>query len=201
MDSRVRVVARVAIFPPIILFSLMACENTLFYGDRTGFNLSIHVNDDPTTPLRVNAGLERSAVAFVPPTHSSDEADGEAVNLYSGFKLLYTEEPTAFSDTLTIRTQFASGAAALKIAEGDKTALAVSQIVQSGTFGRDDASKTIMCWVDADSTLTEDRVREITTWIEGQNLNTEYWIFVDAKEFANHRRLLIREKEEIICNE
>jgi len=174
----------------------------LIYGERTGFNLSIHVNDDPTSPLRVNAGLERSVAASVPPTQSSGQSNGEAVNLFSSFELFYTEDPkSAFNETLTVRTQFASGAAALEIARGDNAAQAVSQIVQIGTFGRDDASKTIMCWVDEDPALTEDRISDITTWIEGKNLNTEYWIFVDVKEFANHRRLLIQEKEEIVCNE
>src|SRR5882724_11099365 len=92
---------------------LGGCENNLIFLERSGFNLAINVNDDPTTPVEVNAGLKRSIVALVPPTgdpvktESGTRANGEAVNLVSGYDLGYTESQTSvLGGTLTIRTQF-----------------------------------------------------------------------------------------------
>lgn len=122
---------------------LGACENNLIFLERAGFNLSISVNDDPATPIEVNAGLKRVIVALVPPqgdpvkTETGARANGEAVTMVSGYDLHYAEAVTAatattpastswFGGTLTIRTQFASGVAAETLASNPK---AVNKVV------------------------------------------------------------------------
>jgi len=112
----------------LILVSLgvTGCNNTLVFAEKSGYNLAINVNDDPSTPVHVNMGLERSIATVVPPRDvtQSDQgktaASAEAVSLFSGFRLKYYNESelkTPFSATLAIRTQFASGMAARSISE------------------------------------------------------------------------------------
>jgi len=111
----------------LILVSLGAagCTNTLVFAEKDGYNLAINVNDDPSTPVHVNIGLERRVAAVVPPLdvtkndQGQTAASAEAVSLFSGYRLKYYNEQelarTPFSATLAIRTQFASGMAARKI--------------------------------------------------------------------------------------
>lgn len=108
------------------------CQDTLVYGESTEFNLAIHVNDNPQTPVEVNAGLKRYVGEKAPPLaikkddNGQNKADGEAVSSFSGFALEYEENPVfALLGTLHIRTQFASGAAAAALAENPIQAVAV----------------------------------------------------------------------------
>ncbi|HET6160388.1 MAG TPA: hypothetical protein VFE34_18735 [Dongiaceae bacterium] len=97
------------------------CQDTLIYGESTSFNLAIHVNDNPQTPLEVNAGLKRYVGEMAPPVATKKDdagktkADGEAVSSFSGFALTYDREGI-FGD-LFIRTQFASGQPARELAK------------------------------------------------------------------------------------
>jgi hypothetical protein len=102
---------------------LAACQDTVIYGERSGFNLNIRVGEDPKTPVQVNAGLRRLVAAYVPPTDVVGEGDqqrpsGEAVSLFSGFRLRDYDRTVAapLGGTLVIRTQFASGLAAQSLA-------------------------------------------------------------------------------------
>lgn len=107
----------------IMAAALNGCSDALVFGEKSGFNLAINVNDDPSTPIHVNAGFERKVGTVVPPLEVTKDdkghsaASGEAVSLFSGFQLKYDEPgiPTPFSGKLTIRTQFASGLAAQDI--------------------------------------------------------------------------------------
>src|SRR5262245_21610096 len=83
--------AFVALF---VLAFAAGCTNTLVFGERTSFNLAIHVNDNPITPLQVNAGLKRAVAGIVPPNDVEKAENqavpvGEAVSLFSGFNLGY----------------------------------------------------------------------------------------------------------------
>ena len=121
---------RNAAIPAVLLATLFlgACEWTLIYSERTGFKLGISVNDDPATPVEVNAGLKRTVVGFVPPREGVEEsngkkqAKGEAVSLFSGFKMEYEQNPgNPLGGDLTVRTQFASGVAAINAANDPET--------------------------------------------------------------------------------
>lgn len=141
-------------------FALTACENTLIYAERTGFNLAIYANENPATPLEVNGGLKRSVVGLVPPTKVKKEnetssgesrAEGEAVSMFSGFRLTYDEGEGPFAGDLSIRTQFASGVAAITIANGQEPAEAVKKIVnvKSANFGNLPSIQRVRAWLAA----------------------------------------------------
>ncbi len=105
------------------------CQDTLVYGESTAFNLAIHLNDNPQTPIEVNAGLKRHVGEMAPPVATSaDEgtAVGEAVSSFSGFRLRYEEDPNSvLLGDLYIRTQFATGAAANELAGNPAQAVKV----------------------------------------------------------------------------
>jgi hypothetical protein len=116
----------------IACMATSGCSNTLVYGESTEFNLAIHVNDNPQTPVEVNAGLKRYVGEKAPPLALKDDkdghkkAEGEAVSSFSGFALEYEENPLfALAGTLHIRTQFASGAAAAALAKNPIQAVTV----------------------------------------------------------------------------
>jgi hypothetical protein len=116
----------------IACIATSGCQDTLVYGESTEFNLAIHVNDNPQTPVEVNAGLKRYVGEKAPPVaikkdgNGQKKADGEAVSSFSGFALEYEENPVfALLGTLHIRTQFASGAAAAALAENPIQAVSV----------------------------------------------------------------------------
>jgi len=128
----------------LVLMLAPGCTNTLMFGEQTSFDLAIHVNNDPVEPVKVNAGLKRHVVAVVPPRQvergeDSTVAADEAVNLFSGFKLKHedTSVLNPFAGKLTIRTQFASGAAALEVASDPSTVRKIVD-VQHITFTRDE---------------------------------------------------------------
>ncbi len=113
------------LLPLLLPVSLAGCENNLIFMERSGFNLSIGVNDNPITPVQVNAGMMRSIVAVVPGRGKAEsgQPSGEAVSLISGYDLRYQEQDSGFfNDKLTIRSQFASGAAAKTIATAPEIA-------------------------------------------------------------------------------
>lgn len=108
--------------PSVILMS--GCQNTLIFAERSSFKIGIHVNDNAVTPVEINAGFKRTVVALVPPsddpdkTEAGDRPHGEATNLVSGFALSYTTTPGDwFNEKLTIKSQFASGGAALIVTD------------------------------------------------------------------------------------
>jgi hypothetical protein len=111
--------------------ALSGCQDTLVYGESTAFNLAIHVNDNPQTPVEVNAGLKRYVGEKAPPVllekdQGKNKASGEAVSSFSGFSLVYERNAAlALAGTLHIRTQFATGSAAAALADNPIQAAAV----------------------------------------------------------------------------
>jgi len=105
-----------------LLLLLTGCNDTVIYGEREGFNLTISANESASSPIEANAGLRRTMGALVPATSTAKtdngqtRATGQAVSLLSGFDLAY--EPgtvNVFGGKITIGTQFASGDAATAI--------------------------------------------------------------------------------------
>lgn len=108
-----------------IALVLTGCGHTLVFAEQTGFNLSIIAKSSEATPLNVNLGLDRTVGSVVPPIHENTAqglVDGEGVNMFSGFAAHYDSSTQPLTGNLRIRTQFASGEAALGIA-GDPNAV------------------------------------------------------------------------------
>jgi hypothetical protein len=139
---------------------LLGCQDTLVYGESTAFNLAIHANDNPQTPIEVNAGLKRHVGEMAPPVLTTDDdngttkAAGEAVSSFSGFALTYDRDGV-FSGDLFIRTQFASGLPAQLLANEPAAAVEVVQadFDRGEAFLAEDAQKR----VDA----IQDRIAEL----------------------------------------
>jgi len=135
MSNRAHTAARKTLLVGVLAASAImaaACNNTLYYGEATGFNLAVKLNDNPQSPVEANAGLKRRVLEVAPPVAvakddgGQDKAAGEAASSFSGFRLKYTED--GIFGKLRIRTQFATGAAAIDLA--DQPA-AVAQVVQA----------------------------------------------------------------------
>ncbi len=137
---------------------LGGCENNLIFMERSGFNLAIDVNENPVTPVHVNAGMMRSIVALVP--GRANDNSGEAVSLISGYDLAYEDKAGGFfNDKLVIRSQFASGAAANKIAESPDIAKKIVNPTLTVMLSKDvetraAAARTKIVGLSDDNTLT-----------------------------------------------
>jgi hypothetical protein len=152
------------------------CTDTLYYGERSSFKLAIHVNDNPVTPLQVNAGVKRTVVAIAPPRgtrtqQGQQRPDGESVNLFSGFDLQYDAPQSwasPFSGTVTIKAQFASGAAASIIARNPD---AVDEVVDvAGVRKILELEKTatalvVRCVTDARGNVDGPKLAAVTTGV------------------------------------
>jgi hypothetical protein len=135
---------RIAVLSVLAVLLLTGCTRTLVFVERTGFNLGIFVKPNESTPLEVNFGLDRKVASIVPAKGEigSQGVDGEAVNMYAGFRAQYDSATNPLSGDLHIRTQFASGGAALVIA-GEPAVVArvvdVNAIVHDDSFRAPDS--------------------------------------------------------------
>jgi hypothetical protein len=120
-----------------IFVALTSCSNALIYSEGTNVSIaSIKVNDNVGEPLSLVTGLDRTVAVISPPAKSNQES----VNMLSGFKLDQHDEKTSALaaaetaglpdeanfgiDTLEIRSEFASGSAAVIMAESNSGAAA-----------------------------------------------------------------------------
>lgn len=135
-DKSVRLICRLS-SAALVSVALSACTDALVFSESAGFNLSIGVNEEPSTPLQLNAGLERTVLAFAPPVGENTtvagkkQVNGEAVSLFSGFRLSddhASEVTNALAGRLTIRTQFASGMAAQAVAGKVQVVKAITNV-------------------------------------------------------------------------
>lgn len=173
------------------------CTDALVFSESSGFNLSIGVNEEPSTPVQLNAGLERTVLAFAPPVKESNvengqrRAEGEAVSLFSGFRLTDDHAQvgsSAFGGKLTIVTQFASGIAAQKLAGNTEAVRAVTSVAQS-TYGVDGTTILIECWLDKDPSAREPRLAQ---WIEQQDHleNVGFGLFLSGSYASDRKRAI-----------
>jgi hypothetical protein len=115
----------------VITSVLTGCGHTLVFAEQTGFNLSIIAKPSEATPLNVNIGLDRTVASLVPPIHENTPqggVDGEGVNMFAGFRANYDPGTQPLAGDLQIRTQFASGQAALAIAGSPPAVLQVVNV-------------------------------------------------------------------------
>lgn len=169
----------------VLLVCMSGCSDALIYGERTSFNLAISVNDNAALPLSVNAGLQRIVVNFAPPlggdatSGNATSARGEAVSSISGFDLGYDEAAGSPLDgTLTIRTKFASGEAAVT-ASGKPAAVAAIVNVRGAPISRGMTSARIASWLHPNGKLDPERRDALQAWMQADKvdprLNTMPW--------------------------
>jgi hypothetical protein len=108
----------------LILLAACGCSRTLVFAEREGVNLSIRADAARTPPLEVNFGFNRVVGTTVPPAAEEGQGPnaqprGQAVNMFSGFRVMSAGINTAMplNVDMQISTQFASGAAAIAIAD------------------------------------------------------------------------------------
>lgn len=155
----------VHVIAALLATSLTGC-GTLLYGERTGFNLGIYVNDELSRPIEVNAGLKRSVGVVAPPLGESEDGtpQTEAVSMFSGFDLGRERGQGPLQGKLFIATAFATGAAALELAGDVET---VDQItgVQVSEFALGDPSvATLRCWLHGDD-AGRMRLEALKSWV------------------------------------
>ncbi|MBR0672027.1 hypothetical protein GXW76_12670 [Roseomonas soli] len=119
-----------------MLPAVAGCGQTLVFAERSGVNLSIRADATSRPPLAVNFGLDRASGTIVPPRARGEDGrpQGEAINMFAGFQVdrrgeVATQQPVNVD--LRVSTQFASGAAALKVAGAPDV---VRDIVTLGQF-------------------------------------------------------------------
>lgn len=116
---------------PILVLAvclLGACEKTLVYGERSGFNLALRSDAAAAVPIEVNAGLQRRVVGLIPGAGEVEDGrpSGEAVNMVSRFDIDYADsENDLFGGRLKVSSAFASGGAATAVAGNVKVVEAI----------------------------------------------------------------------------
>lgn len=139
---------------------LTGCADTIVFGAQREIDVAISLNEDVAEPVQVNIGLNSQIASLIPPIGGQGETppgsdpaaanqalarqfnpEGEAANIFSGFRFTSASmlEITAANPRpkydAQIRSQFASGAAAVILASDPQ---AVNQVVDVGvTFDRD----------------------------------------------------------------
>lgn len=149
---------------------LSACTDALVYSERTGFNLGISVNDEATTPVKLNAGLERNVVTFAPPSGEYKESKKrtikhDAVSMLSGFHLTdgHGGINNPLGGTLSIRSQFASGEAAVVIARNPAAAARITGVKVAHC--KDDNSVRLGDWI-----MIGGNVKKLQAWKKRNNV-------------------------------
>ena len=169
-SSFCRAVVRIQIVGACML-GVAACGDTLVYGERTGFNLSVEVGQDPATPVNVNIGLRRTVVSVVPPIDSEPGEDGqphpngEAVSMISGFELTDQPRQNPLDPDLQIRSQFASGEAAVLVSGNPDVvrAIADTNFKRSADFASLATRNRVKKLLDETETLQNQAIINLAT--------------------------------------
>ena len=175
----------------ILPATLQGCSNTLVYGEQSGFNLGVKVDPKKSSPLKVNAGLERTVITNSPPKESDDgKAKGEAASMFSNFDLQYEKDTNPLQGKLTIQTRFASGNAALAIA--DKPSL-VKKVVKkrSDPYVSTESTRRIAAWVRGANRATN--LPKLRGWVNTELPGTSLLDFRTLKEYEQQRLVAIDE--------
>lgn len=180
----------------IVAISLAACEQTLVYSERTGFKLGVGVNDDKSTPIEVTAGFKQTVVAFVPPKEGvqgegkDKHAKGEAVSMFSGFRLENEDASITnlFNSTLRIRTQFASGNAAKKVASKPEVVRSIVDTASS-SFLFDDASERLLkFWMPDGVNVYAANEAVLQNWMTDNGVPASIAYFINSEEYEALRK-------------
>lgn len=132
---------------PLLAAMLVAgCADGLVYGERTSFDLaSVRLNDDPSEPVSVKLGFNRSVAMAAPAIGGRVEdverkangneirrvtPEGESVSHFSSFTLKsvppFVRSTSGEQEALLdVQTRFASGQAAIAIADNPQVVAAL----------------------------------------------------------------------------
>jgi hypothetical protein len=173
-----------------------SCERTLVFTEQSAFKLGIEVNNDPTTPVEVTAGLKRRVLSVAPPKEperndqdGQTQVEGDAVSMLSGFNLGYEPADSPLTGTLEIRSQFASGAAATILATD---AGAIAKVVNVTTaFGPDQATDDLIRLLEEKPELEE----ELRAYLRERGVHVSLTTFLYAEEFSSLRSSALQQLE------
>jgi hypothetical protein len=153
-----------------IAASVSGCGRTLVFGERDGVNLAIRADATSSPPIQANFGLNRTVGTIVPSVGQTKDGapKGEAVSMFSGFQVDNTINVQKSVDAdLQVDTQFASGKAAIAIA--DKPSV-VARVVNpsSVTFSSSDTSKQLQTWLLSapGGNLSQRRSDALQAWLK-----------------------------------
>jgi hypothetical protein len=103
-----------------VAVSVAGCGRTLVFAERSGVNIAVRANATSAPPIEANFGLNRTIATIVPPAGQvgNNRPDGDAVSMFAGFQVDNTLDPAVapLKADLQISTQFASGNAAIEVA-------------------------------------------------------------------------------------
>ena len=146
---------------------LDGCGRTLVFAESDGVNLAVRTNASSNTPIEVNFGLTRTVGTIVPPAgQTGGKPNGEAVNMFAGFEI--TNTPPVLTKQvdvdLTIDTQFASGAAAVKVAEDPALAAQIANL-RPVPISTSASAKELRAWLSPDGKFSKTRHAALTDWL------------------------------------
>jgi hypothetical protein len=109
--------------------SVAGCGRTLVFAERSGVNIAVRANATSAPPIEANFGLNRTIATIVPPAGQvgNNRPDGDAVSMFAGFQVDNTLDPAVapLKADLQISTQFASGNAAIAVANNPPVVAAI----------------------------------------------------------------------------
>jgi hypothetical protein len=111
-----------------VAVSVAGCGRTLVFAERDGVNIAVRANATSAPPIEANFGLNRTIATIVPPAGQvgNNRPDGDAVSMFAGFQVDNTLDPAApLKADLQISTQFASGNAAIAVANNPPLVAAI----------------------------------------------------------------------------
>lgn len=183
----------------VVVLSLAGCGRTLVFAERDGVNLAVRANPSATPPLGVNFGLERVIATIVPPAGQKDgKPAGEAVSMFAAFQVDATNVnlKSTLNVDLTINTQFASGAAAERVAGNPEAVARIVRIDPISTYGEDPNTALLLTFLHKPGTTTVDPLRSndmrsamSAVGIEGVSVTR----FLYGQEFATARSEVVRQ--------
>ena len=180
-----------------IAASVAGCGRTLAFVERDGVNLAIRVNASSSPPIEVNFGLNRTIATIVPPAgESGGQPKGDAVSMFAGFQVDNTTDPAKpLQADLQVYTQFASGAAAISVA--DSPPLVASIVKTPGTtvatFSNSPSTVRLIAWLNPGGTVSQNRLEKLQAWLN-QNyptLNVPAPLILDDVAGANYEAVRV----------
>jgi hypothetical protein len=142
------------------------CGRTLVFAENDGVNFAIRTNAASSTPVEVNFGLSRAVGSIVPPAgQKGGRPSGDAVNMFAGFQVDNSLVPDKKIDAdLQIDTQFASGQAAVAVADKPKV---VARIINpnSVTFSSSESSRQLEAWLWPGGKFSQTRSDTLQAWL------------------------------------
>jgi hypothetical protein len=175
----------------LAMFLLAGCADGLAYGERTSISVaSVRLNDDPAQPVAIKLGFDREVITVAPAIGGTivdretgqRSASGEAVSQFSTFTVStkapflpdgQPDQAPEQPDLLGVQSRFASGGAALEIADDPKVVAAVLGFTPLTRLTGDDIPL----------------LRKLSTCVNVMNLQ-------ELKELASTLRIALSESEQ-----